>query len=85
MSSLSVISRVIVAVALLVPCAGALWVMSDPTIATRSTLALFAALVVGLGAVATQVWRGTQATTSTSQIIHDAEVASAGPQRPPKA
>jgi hypothetical protein len=84
MSALSSRSRGIVAVALVVPFAAALWAVRDPSLMSGSALAVLGIVVMALGTVALMAWRGGQATTTTSQIIHDADVTNIGHQRPPR-
>jgi hypothetical protein len=74
MTSLSGRTTSFVAVALLVAFMAAIWVMLQPSFISRSTYAIFAAVVIATATIAINAWQNAQATTSTSQIIHDAEI-----------
>jgi hypothetical protein len=65
----------VVAISLLVPCVGAVWLMLNPQSVTASTYAVFATLVIATGAIVINTWRNAQAPTSTSQLIYATEVA----------
>ena len=49
-------------------------VMLKPAFVSGSTFAMFAAIVVCTTAIAINSWRNAQAPTSTSEVIHDAEI-----------
>ena len=51
-----------------------IWLMLKPTFVTGSTYAVFAAVVIATAAVAINSWQNAQAPTSTSEVIHKAEV-----------
>jgi protein-S-isoprenylcysteine O-methyltransferase Ste14 len=51
-----------------------IWLMLKPTFVTGSTYAVFAAVVIATAAVAINSWQNAQAPTSTSEVIHEAEV-----------
>jgi drug/metabolite transporter (DMT)-like permease len=74
MTTLSSRTTGFVAVALLAPFMAAVWLMAKPTFVSGSTYAVFAAVVITAGAIAINAWQDAQATTSTSQVIHDAEI-----------
>jgi hypothetical protein len=65
-----------VAIALLVTGMAAVWLLLQPTFVSGSTYAMFAAIVIATAAIAINAWKNGQATTSTSQVIHDAEAGS---------
>jgi hypothetical protein len=71
-----VISRTtfVFAVALLVPFMGAIWLLLDPTFISGSTYAMLAATLIATAAIAINAWKNGQATTSTSQVIYEAEL-----------
>ena len=52
-----------------------IWLMLKPTFVTGSTYAVFAAIVISMAAIAINAWQNAQAPTSTSEVIHDAEIA----------
>lgn len=66
----------VVAIALLVAALAAVWLLLEPTFVSGSTYAMFAAIVIATAAIAINAWKNGQATTSTSQLIHDAEAGS---------
>jgi hypothetical protein len=68
----------VVAIALLVPCVGAVWLMLNPQSISPSTYAVFATLVIATGAVVINTWRNAQAPTSTGQLIYATEIAATG-------
>jgi hypothetical protein len=76
MTSLTGRTTSIVAVALLVPFMAAIWLMVQPTFMSRSTYTILAAIVIASAAIAINAWQNAQAPTSTSEIIHDAEIGS---------
>ena len=65
------------AVAFLTICMAALWLLTPPTFVSGSTFALIAAGVIATAGIAANTWRNGQATTNTSQVIHDTEVSAA--------
>ncbi len=69
--------------ALVVPFAAALWIVRDPALVSPSTMGVLAVIVFALAGVALASWKSAQATTTTSQIIHDAETANLGHQKAP--
>jgi hypothetical protein len=71
-----VISRTtfVFAVALLVPCMAAVWLLLEPKFISGSTFAMFAAIAIASAAIAINAWKNGQATTSTSQLIYEAEI-----------
>jgi hypothetical protein len=73
-----VISRTtfVFAVALLVPCIAAIWLLLEPKFLSGSTYAMFAATLIATAAIAINAWKNGQATTSTSQVIYEAEIGS---------
>jgi len=68
-----------VAIALLVAFMAAVWLLLKPTFVSGSTYAMFAAIVIATAAIAINAWKNGQATTSTSHLIHDAEISSRTP------
>jgi len=68
-----------VAIALLVAFMAAVWLLPKPTFVSGSTYAMFAAIVIATAAIAINAWKNGQATTSTSHLIHDAEISSRTP------
>ncbi len=83
MSSLPLGSRALVAVALVVPVAAALWIVRDPALVSPSTMGVLAVAVFALAAVAVGSWKSAQAATTTSQIIHEVETANIRHQKAP--
>lgn len=73
-----VISRTTFAltVTLVVPCAAAAWLLLEPTFISGSTYTMFAAIGIATAAIAINAWKNGQATTSTSHVIHEAEIGS---------
>ena len=71
-----VISRTtfVFAVALLVPCMAAVWLLLEPKFISGSSFAMFAAIAIATAAIAINAWKNGQATTSTSQVIYEAEI-----------
>jgi hypothetical protein len=67
-------NRTIVAAALLVPCAGSIWLLLARESMSSSTFAAVAALVLGTAAVGLNTWRNGQSTGSIGQVIHEADV-----------
>jgi hypothetical protein len=65
---------VAVAVALMASLTAGVWLMLNPTLLSRSTFAMLAAVVIAAMAIAFNTWRNAQAPTSTSEVIHEAEV-----------
>jgi hypothetical protein len=65
-----------VAVALLVPFMAAIWLMVQPTFRQIHMHPILAAIVIASAAIAINAWQNAQAPTSTSEIIHDAEIGS---------
>jgi hypothetical protein len=74
MTSLTGRTTSFVAVALLIPFMAAIWLMVQPTFISRSTYAVFAAILISTAAIAINAWQNAQAPTSTSEIIHEAEI-----------
>jgi hypothetical protein len=64
----------VVAIALLMAGMAAVWLLLQPTFVSGSTYAMFSAVVIASAAIAINAWKNGQATTSTSHLIHDAEV-----------
>jgi len=62
------------AVALLVPCMAAVWLLLEPKFISGSSFAMFAAIAIATAAIAINAWKNGQATTSTSQVIYEAEI-----------
>lgn len=73
-----VISRTsfVFAVGLLVPFMAAIWLLLDPKFISGSTFVMFAATLIATAAIAINAWKNGQATTSTSQVIYEAELGS---------
>jgi hypothetical protein len=67
-----------VALAVALPCAAALWLLTTAASPVPSTYAFFAVLVASLAVVAMKTWNGGQPTGSMAQVIHTADVAPAG-------
>jgi hypothetical protein len=65
----------LVATALVGLVMASIWLILKPTFVTGSTFAMFAAVVIGMTAIAINSWRNAQAPTSTSELIHEAEIA----------
>jgi drug/metabolite transporter (DMT)-like permease len=53
-----------------------IWLMLKPTFVTGSTFAVLAAVVICTTAIAINSWQNAQASTSTSEVIHDVETGS---------
>ena len=82
MTSPSARTTFVLAIALLLPSVAAVWLMLKPGLANGSTYAVFAALIVAIAAISINTWQNAQAVTSTSHVIHDAEVATPATARP---
>jgi hypothetical protein len=65
----------LVAIALVSLVMASIWLILKPTFVTGSTFAMFAAVVICMTAIAINSWRNAQAPTSTSEVIHEAEIA----------
>ena len=74
MTTLSGRTTTLVAIVLVGLFMTSIWLMLKPTFVTGSTYAVFAAVVIATAAVAINSWQNAQAPTSTSEVIHDAEV-----------
>jgi ABC-type Mn2+/Zn2+ transport system permease subunit len=84
MADLTLRTKIILIVALLIPPGAAAWLLFQPSDTTASTYAIFTALVIATAAVAVHTWKGAQAQPSTSQLIHETEVAVGARMQPPK-
>jgi protein-S-isoprenylcysteine O-methyltransferase Ste14 len=74
MNTLSGRTTSLVAIALVGLFMASIWLMLKPTFMTGSTYTVFAAVVVATAAIAINAWQNAQAPTSTSEVIHEAEV-----------
>lgn len=63
-----------VAIVLLALLMATAWLMLKPTFVTGSTYAVLAAIVVATAAIGVHFWQNAQAPTSTSEVIHEAEI-----------
>lgn len=75
MTTLNSRTTTLVAIALVGLLMTSIWLMLKPTFVTGSTFAVFAAVVIGMTAIAINSWQNAQAPTSTSEVIHEAETA----------
>jgi len=75
MTTLSGRTTTLVAIALVGLFMASIWLLLKPTFVTGSTFSLFAAVVICTTAIAINSWRNAQAPTSTSEVIHEAEIA----------
>jgi hypothetical protein len=84
MTDLTSRTKVILLFALLVPPMAGAWLLMRPEFAGSSTYAIFTALVISTAAVAIHTWKNAQSPASTSELIHQTEVAVAARTRAPK-
>lgn len=75
MATLTARTTTLVATVLVGLFMASIWLMLKPTFVTGSTFAVFAALVICTTAIAFNSWQNAQAPTSTSEVIHEAEIA----------
>ena len=52
----------------------AVWLLLEPKFISGSSFAMFAAIAIATAAIAINAWKNGQATTSTSQVIYEAEI-----------
>lgn len=74
MTTLNGRTTTLVAIALVGLLMTSVWLILKPTFVTGSTFAMFAAVVICTTAIAINSWQNAQAPTSTSEVIHDAEL-----------
>jgi ABC-type Na+ efflux pump permease subunit len=78
-------NRITVAIALLLPCAATLWLLTRPTAAIPVTYAALAALAVAIAFIGFKTWKSGQSTGSVGQLIYETErEIDAHRQRPPR-
>ncbi len=76
-------NRITVAIALLLPCAATLWLLTRSTAAIPITYAALAALAVAI--IGFKTWKSGQSTGSVGQLIYETErETDAHRQRPPR-
>ena len=76
MTTLSGRTTTLLAVVLVGLFMASIWLMLKPTFVTGSTFAVLAAVVICTTAIAINSWQNSQASTSTSEVIHDVETGS---------
>jgi hypothetical protein len=74
MTALTTRNTALVAAALTASLTAGVWLMLNLTSLSKSTFAMVAAVVIAATAIAFNTWRNAQAPTSTSEVIHHAEV-----------
>ena len=75
MSPFTLTTKFTLAVALLIPCMIALWMMTVPELVSTSTYAVSAALVLALAGVTLITYRNGSAPDSMGQLLHATETA----------
>ena len=66
-------NRMILALALGLPCAASIWLLTVRSTMGLSTFAGLAALLIASAAVGLTTWRNGQATGSIGQLLHETE------------
>ena len=75
MTTLNGRTTALVAIAVVSLLMASIWFMLKPAFVSGSTFAMFAAVLICTTAIAINSWRNAQAPTSTSDVIHEAEIA----------
>ena len=75
--------RLTLGIAVALPAAAVLWMLTAQTLAAPSTYVFVVLLVAALGVIGFNTWRNSQATASVAQVIHEADVTPVAATRPP--
>jgi hypothetical protein len=67
-------NRIILSVALLLPCTASLWLLTVPGTMGPSTYAVLAGLIIATAAIGLNSWKNSQPTGSMGQLIHETDM-----------